>query len=178
MPSRNGALALAAIDFLICLVVVLRVLIAPPPVPASAIDSEGVYVVRVSWPDGRNDDVDTYVETPSGKIVYFNNLHADGVHLAFDDQGVLNDEGRKQNQERATLRSVYAGWYTVNVHMFAGGSSPVRVVLYKLKGADGVVVRRSLVLRRNGDEQTAFRFRVDGSGDVAETNTLPKSLVG
>jgi len=186
--NSDSPLAWVAIDFLCCLLLVVYTMIAPPPAPAS-IETLGQYAVEVSWPSNRDDDVDTYVEDPAGKVVSFSNSDVGLMHLEHDDLGSSSDTeqvaGRttvvRDNRERVVLRGVLPGEVTVNVHMYRKASRagcPVSVKLFRLRGSDRVLLERSLVLDHQGEEATAFRFILDRQGKLVGHNELSKSFVG
>jgi len=186
--SADSPLAWVAIDFLCCLLLVVYTMIAPPPKPAS-IDTLGQYAVEVTWPAGRNDDVDTYVEDPAGNIVSFSDHDVGLMHLEHDDLGKSSDRVQyagnaavvNDNRERVVLRGVIPGEVTVNVHayrMTGPGACPVMVKLYRLRGDDRTLLERRLTLERRGEEVTAFRFALDRQGKLISHNELSKKLLG
>jgi hypothetical protein len=173
------------VDFLAALVVVLFGIVQLAVFDQKAkpsVDAEGMYMVRVDWAPGPN-DVDTYVESPSGGVTFFAAPNVGLVHLERDDLGVQGDSADqvavKVNEERMTLRGAVPGEYVVNLHGYhLVGRVAVRVRLYRLRGSDRVVHEQRVVLAEQGDEQTAFRFTLDGQGAVAGYSRLPKTLVG
>ncbi len=186
--SADSPLAWVAIDFLCCLLLVVYTMIAPPPKPAS-IDTLGQYAVEVTWPAGRNDDMDTYVEDPAGNIVSFSDHDVGLMHLEHDDLGKSSDRVQyagtaavvNDNRERVVLRGVIPGEVTVNVHayrMTGPGACPVMVKLYRLRGDDRTLLERRLTLERRGEEVTAFRFALDRRGKLVSHNELSKKLLG
>lgn len=93
MNAESAPLGWVAIDFLSALLLVVYVLIAPPPSPTS-IDTLGEYAIKVTWPPGADDDVDTYVQDPAGNVVSFSNPDAGLMHLEHDDLGRRSDRLR------------------------------------------------------------------------------------
>ena len=92
------------------------------PIPKTGvINPKAEYIVTVSWADNNPDDVDTYVQNPTGGLVWFRNKESEFVHLDRDDRGLLNDtimvSGEEiqnpLNQEVVTLRAVVPGEYIV-----------------------------------------------------------------
>ena len=173
------------VDFLAALVVVLfgivELAVFDKKTPPS-VESEGFYMVRVDWPPGMN-DVDTYVQSPSGGITFFGAPNVGLVHLERDDLGLQGDSARsisvKTNEERTTLRGAVPGEYVVNLHGYhLVGRVRVLVRLYKLRGSDRVVHRQRVVLAQQGDEHTAFRYTLREGGGVTGYSRLPKELVG
>jgi hypothetical protein len=186
--SESSPLAWAAIDFLCCLLLVVYTLIAPPHHPTS-VETLGAYAIEVTWPASRDDDIDTWVEDPAGNVVSFTNRDAGLMHLDHDDLGQSSDRLRygttiavvRHNEERVVVRGVLPGEMTVNVHayrMAALGPCPVTVRLWRLRGEDVLLLRRSLTLAYTGEQETAFRFTLDRSGTLRGHNTLSKDLVG
>jgi hypothetical protein len=184
--NADSPIAWVAIDFLCCLLLVVYTLIGPPPRPSS-VDTLGQYAVEVTWPPGRDDDVDTYVEDPAGNIAWFNDSDVGLMHLEHDDLGTSSDllaHGSstatvRDNRERVVMRGVLPGEVTVNVHAYRseGRPCPVTVKLYRLRGADSVLLTRLLTLDHEGQEVTAFRFTVDGGGRLMDHNQLSKRFV-
>jgi hypothetical protein len=184
--NADSPLAWVAIDFLCCLLLVVYTLIGLPPKPSS-IDTLGQYAVEVTWPSARDDDVDTYVEDPAGNIAWFNDSDVGLMHLEHDDLGTSSDvlaHGSnaatvRDNRERVVMRGVLPGEVTVNVHAYRseGRPYPVTVKLYRLRGADTVLLTRLLTLDHEGQEVTAFRFTIDGRGRLIDHNQLSKQLV-
>ena len=172
------SLAWASIDTLCCLLLVILVLIAPPAEPPS-VEQEGVYLLIVTWPNGQLEDVDTYVQVPDGEILYFANRNAGLAHLNRDDLGQTNDGNVTTNEERVVFRGTQPGEYIVNTHLYAGfRSTRVKLQLVKLRGADKVELVETVTLKRQGQEETAFRFTLNAAGDITGTSRLPRLLVG
>lgn len=178
MSSPSSGTAYAAIDFLVCLILVALVLIAPPAEPPS-VEQEGKYLLIVQWPDSSDADIDTYVQVPDGEILYFSNRNAGLAHLNRDDLGALNDKGVLVNEERVVFRGTQTGEYIVNLHYWSGiPATRVTVEFYKLKGPDALVRREVVTLERQGVEKHLFRVRLNSAGDVTRVSVLPKRLVG
>lgn len=112
------------------------------------------------------------------------------MHLERDDRGKFNDvlemdfQGIpvliEKNEERAIIRGIIPGEYIVNVHMFRKvdqSENKVKISLIKLSGQDTIVVEKEVVLKENGDEETAFRFTLGIDGKVGNINQLPRKFV-
>lgn len=179
----DAPVAWAAIDFLCCLLLVVFTLIAPPVQAHSSIQTLGRWAVIVTWPDGVDDDVDTYVRAPTGEIVFFNRVSGALMHLEVDDMGIVGDSAGGvnlvPNHERVILRGVIPGEYVVNLHAyrFADSNVPVTVELYRLEGVDRAVLTRQVILEEEGSEHTAFRFTLRPNGSLAGTSDLPAQFV-
>jgi hypothetical protein len=184
--SHDSPLAWVAIDFLSCLLLVVYVLVAPSPRPPT-IDTFGQYAVEIRWPPNRRDDVDLYVEDPAGNLVSYSNPDVGLMHLEHDDVGLASDRQVtprgvavvRANLERVVLRGVVPGEVTVNVSVYNKASAaplPVTVTLYRLRGTDRKLLERRLTMTYAWEEATAFRFSLDGRGELAGHNTLSKSL--
>ena len=166
----------------------LAILFINPAEESGKIDIDAQYVVTVSWPDGSEDDVDTWILDPNGNTVWFRNRSSNLVHLDRDDRGMLNDTievsgtqvQNPLNQEVAAIRGVLPGEYVVNVHYYKtvnGASVPVSVKVAKVNPVYTVSYYGTTTLEYEGDEKTAVRFTVTGNGSVANVNQLPKRLV-
>lgn len=145
------------------------------------IPTYGKYAVEIQWPLDKN-DVDLYVQDPNGLIAYFANMDAGEMHLEHDDLGDTTTDyaGLAFNYERVVLRGFVQGEYVVNTHLYwdsTPGTTKVTVMLWNLQGQDRLVKQTTVILHQQGDEKTAFRFTLNGQGNVTGTNDLQKKLV-
>ena len=166
----------------------VAILFLDPAEQQGKIDIEAEYVISVTWPDGSSDDIDTWIEDPSGNLTWFRNRSGGMVHLDRDDRGMLNDtlevDGRQVsnplNQEVAAVRGLLPGQYVVNVHYYDSASlQPVEVAVTvaRVNPVYTVAWYGTLTLAEKGDEATAVRFTIAADGAVRDVNRLPKSLV-
>lgn len=159
-----------------------------PKAKTGIIDVKAEFIVTVTWPDMNPNDIDTWVQDPGGKLVWFRAREAGLMHLDRDDRGLTNDtlivNGQKVvnplNQEVVTLRGFASGEYTVNLFYYDskdGKPVEVNVSVVKVNPQAQVVYYGTHTLARKGDEATAVRFTVAPDGGVTDVNTLPKTLV-
>lgn len=184
MSKWRTAALVVVVDFLLGILLMQQAILALSTIQTQKphVPTYGQYAVEIQWPLNQ-DDVDLYVQDPKGEIVYFAAADAGLMHLEHDDLG-SNTTGYDKlpfNYERVILRGTIPGEYTVNVHMYyeehPGTSSKVKVTLWSLQGQDKIVKQTTVTLRNKGDEHTAFRFEMNGAGQVTGTNDLQKKLV-
>jgi hypothetical protein len=168
---------------------VLAFLMVNPIAKSGAVDAKAEFLVTLSWPDGRSEDVDLYVEDPAGNLVWFRQREAGLMHLDRDDLGRSNDVirigGREVvhplNQEVVSIRGIQPGEYVVNLHLYRAAPDPrpvpATIKVEKLNPRVEVVFFGEIVLERPSDERTAVRFSVRADGGVTGVNQLPKQLV-
>jgi hypothetical protein len=168
---------------------VLAFLMINPVARTGAVDAKAEFLVTLSWPDGRSEDVDLYVEDPAGNLVWFRTREAGLMHLDRDDLGRSNDVirvgGREivnpLNQEIVSVRGIQPGEYVANLHLYRAAAEalpvPATVKVEKLNPRVEVVFYGELVLGWPGEERTAVRFSVRADGKVADVNQLAKALV-
>ena len=160
----------------------------PRALKAGDIPAKAEFIVTLSWPDFNPNDVDAWVEDPSGRVVWFRERESGLMHLDRDDRGMANDtivvNGHQVvnplNQEVVTLRGIAPGEYTVNAHLYEskdGKPVEVTVSVVKVNPRAEVVFYGQGTLVRKGDETTMVRFTIRPDGSVGDINTLPKSLV-
>lgn len=173
---------LAFVAFFMC----AFLLVNPKVKQEKNVEAKAEMIITVTWPRECEDDVDTYVEEPTGKLVYFQRKEDGLMHLDRDDLGHANDKiitpsgtyEYNENREMVTLRGLIPGEYTVNVHMYSKrGKKPVEVtiILEKINPSLKLCASKTVTLTKNGDERTAFRFTIK-DGDVTEIIHLPKKL--
>lgn len=166
----------------------LAILFINPAEKTGKIDIDAQYVITVSWPDGLNEDIDTWIADPEDTIVWFRNRSSNLVHLDRDDRGMLNDTldingtevENPLNQEIAAIRGVVAGEYVVNVHYYDSDSEqavPVSVKVAKVNPVYTVAYYGITTLENKGDEKTAVRFTVAADGSIDNVNQLPRRLI-
>jgi hypothetical protein len=172
----------------ITFLLIVTMLFINPENKQGKINPKAEYIITVSWPDWNPNDIDTWVESPRGDLVWFRNPEAGLMHLDRDDRGMLNDfifvNGEKVanplNQEIVTIRGVIPGEYVVNVHYYATEDHkpvPVQVKVEKVNPVLEVVYYGEVILAQQGDEKTAVRFKIAADGSVLATNSLAKHLV-
>jgi hypothetical protein len=169
------------------LTTVLLMTVANPPTKSAAaagIAAPGNVIVEAQWRDGIDADVDLWVAAPGDKPVGYSNKSGTVFSLLRDDLGLARDP-TSANYEVAYGRGMPAGEYVVNVHMYQGRALtwPLEVkVVASLKpdARDGAqeLVKTVVPLRRENEEVTAFRFRLDGRGNLVpgSINSLHKDL--
>lgn len=175
---RKG-IAFAALDLMGSLLLVIYALINPPVTEArSAIETHGRWAVVMTW-EASDNDVDLWMQQPDGRRVFWRNPRSPESHLEQDDVGIRADCRTCVNVERMVIRSVQPGEAILTAHCYACYDVPiaVTVTLWRLQGADTKVYTVRLVMRRNREEQTAFRMRLSESGALQDLNRLPASLV-
>lgn len=145
------------------------------------------FIITLTWPDNRPDDIDLWVEDPLGNVVSYLQRDVSWLHLDRDDRGNLNDfieiNGEKVihpiNQEVVTLRGLISGEYVVNAYYFAANTGrPVTATVQvdKVNPELKTVFIDRVTLERQDDERTLVRFTVTEKGDVMAVNKMPKRL--
>jgi hypothetical protein len=144
----------------------------------------GNVVIEIQWPDGLDADVDLWVQAPNDNPVGYSNKGGDFFNLLRDDLGKISDV-TDLNYEIAYSRGIPGGEYTVNVHMYRGGSAtypvPVKVIA-SVKSSPEESTRQLLtttvMLNKEKEEITAFRFKLDQSANLVRgsVHSLQKPL--
>jgi hypothetical protein len=175
------------IAFVFCFVVALLAF-NPKARKSGDIPAKAEFMVTVSWPDGNPNDIDTWVQEPSGKVLWFSQRDAGLLHLDRDDRGAKNAtvlvNGREFSspirQEIVTLRGVLPGEYVVNAHYYDSKDQmpvDVTVTVVKVNPQAEIVFNGTQQIPAKGDERTLVRFTLDDSGQVTDLNTRPLTIV-
>lgn len=148
------------------------------------------FLVTVEWDPNRDADVDTWLQTPNGEILFFRKKSNEYAHIDHDDTGNATDVIRMPdgtlkvnpfNQEIATFRQACAGEWVVNVHLYRRDADErpilVHVRVLKLNPTVTEVADRTLTLANSWEEQTAVRVQMDVRGNILSQNTIYKPLV-
>ena len=166
----------------------IAVLFMNPISKKAIINPKAEYIISLNWPDKDPNDLDIWVEDPSGNIIWFRNKEAGLVHLDRDDRGNVNDtidfDGKTidnpLNQEIVTIRGVVPGEYIVKVHYYETMDQspvPANITISKVNPILNVAFYGETILQNKGDESTVARFTVDREGDIIDINKLQKSIV-
>ncbi len=167
----------------VTLVLLLLPHLNPRAKTQDAIRSPGNVIIEARWPDEMDADVDLWVQAPGDVPVGYSNKGGAVFNLLRDDLGHTADM-TGLNYEFSYSRGVPAGEYAVNVHLYRNhetGTIPVSIVV-SVKGSVNESAKQLLAtkvtLEREGQELTAFRFRLDDKGRLVSgsVHDLPKSL--
>jgi hypothetical protein len=190
---RSGrALSNFSLTFAKALLVIMAaifILISPKKADDEGVKPKVEYMISMEWPGDLNYDVDLWVKTPSGKVVYYANREAGFVSLERDVLGWTNQAmlvGDKTvtrtNQEVITLRGIEPGEYVVNVHYYSapgftslGGETPpfpVSVRLERLNPRYELVTEEIKPMHTVRKEVHMFRFTLDEKGNYSGVNDL------
>ncbi len=183
------------IAFVFCFIIALLAM-NPKALKSGDVPAKAEYIITLSWPDLDPNDLDAWVQGPSGEVVWYRAREAGLMHLDRDDRGTSNDtivvNGRKiinpLNQEVVTIRGIEPGEYVVNAHYFeskevdaadpkAGHPVEASVSVVKVNPRAEVVFYGQQTLAQRGTETTMVRFTILPDGSVGNMNTVPKALV-
>lgn len=159
-----------------------------PDAKSGQIDTKAEMIITTTWPDDNDDDIDTYVQDPTGNVVWYHSMQKGFVSLDRDDRGNYLDEvtvnGETHhialNQETVTVRGILPGDYVVNVYHYTNPTKaavPVTVKVEKVNPKLSVIYYDTLLLTHKGDEKTVVRFTMDKDGNISGINTVPVSLI-
>jgi hypothetical protein len=186
---RRGGSFTPVFDYMLALLgifLIIAITEKPKTTPAR-IDTLGLYAVEASWPLGSDDDVDLWVQDPHGDKAWYGGLTSAAMTLNGDDlgcdtgTGFGQDKKKCHNGERTIIKSAERGEYVVNVHMYVKNNArptPVTCTLWELRGDDRMLKEKHVILVRQGQEVTCFRFTINAAGNVSGYSDLPKSLIG
>lgn len=151
---------------------------------AAGLEPPGNVIVEARWADALDTDVDLWVQGPQDVPVGYSNKGGQVFNLLRDDLGQRAD-ATKLNYEVSYSRGIPPGEYVVNLHLYRNVSRTVPItitVVASVKRTAQESAKQLLAtkvdLRREGQEQTVFRFRLDDKGDLVagSVNSLNKPL--
>ena len=175
------------IAFVFCFIIALLAM-NPKAQKNGDVPAKAEFMVTVAWPDNNPNDIDTWVQEPSGKVLWFRQRDAGLLHLDRDDRGAKNAtvlvNGREFSspirQEIVTLRGVLPGEYVVNAHYYDSKDQmpvDVSVTVVKVNPQAEIVFNGTQQIPAKGDERTLVRFTLDDGGQVTDLNTRPLTIV-
>ena len=189
--DSGGTVFRDVIMLALCGFVAMVLLMLPHLNPPSKADKDtasppGNVIVEIRWPDEVDTDVDLWVLAPGDVPVGYSNKGGLIFNLLRDDLG-LNSDATEINYEVSYSRGIPSGEYTVNVHLYRNlqGLYPVPVTVVasvKRNEQDSArqIVSTKIVLTREGEELTAFRFTLDPNGELVpgSIHSLMRKLRG
>jgi hypothetical protein len=135
-------------------------------------DPPGNVIAEMRWDDKLRTDVDLWVQAPGDIPVGYSNKSGLIFNLLRDDLGSHADP-TEVNFETSFSRGIPPGEYTVNVHLFRNleNTYPINVrVVVRVKTDNEAGARpiaaTTVRLDREGQELTAFRFRLTEKGEL------------
>ena len=168
---------------------IISFLLINPSIKKADIKTKAEFVITVTWSDNSQDDVDTWLQDPTGNVLHFRQKDVGLAHLDRDDLGKINDfitldDGRKveysHNQELTTIRGFVTGEWVLNVHMYNkrdANPTLVEVRIDKLNPKVETVFYKKIVMKSRWEEITVTRFVMTNQGDIINWDDLPKTLV-
>ena len=168
---------------------IIAFLMINPNIKKADIKTKAEFVITVTWSDDSKDDVDTWLQDPTGNILHFRQRDVGLAHLDRDDRGKINDtilldDGRRieynHNQELTTIRGFLTGEWVLNVHMYNKRDptpTPVEVRIDKLNPKVETIFYKKIMMRHRWEEITATRFVMTNQGDIISWDDLPKTLI-
>jgi len=175
---------LALVGFVAMVVMLLPHLNPPGARTADDTTPAGNVMVEVRWPDEIDADVDLWVQAPGDVAVGYSNKGGAVFNLLRDDLGQRADV-TGLNYETSYSRGILPGEYTVNLHLYRNPSDsypiPVTVVTSVKRSANQAarqVLASKVLLVREGEETTVYRFRLSEAGDLiaGSVHSLQKPL--
>ena len=172
------------------LLFIIAFLLISPVKKKKEIEQKAEYVISVTWPGHLSDDFDSWLEDPTGKIMFFRRRETGLMHLDRDDLGTINDTqfvpgiglvNYPHNREITTIRGIMPGEYVFNIHLYRkrsdGDPVPVTVILEKLNPHVKLLYSKTVELSHFWQEKTIIRFVLDVDGEVRESYFIYKPLV-
>jgi hypothetical protein len=175
---------LALVGFVAMVIMLLPHLNPPGARTADDATPPGNVIVEVRWPDEIDADVDLWVQAPGDVAVGYSNKGGAAFNLLRDDLGKRADV-TGLNYETSYSRGILPGEYTVNLHLYRNPSNTYPVpatVVTSVKQSANQAARQLLaskvLLVREGEETTVYRFRLTEAGDLiaGSVHSLQKPL--
>ncbi len=163
----------ALLGFVACVIIMTPHINPKAKESTKSVEPPGNIIIEARWADGLPIDVDTWVLGPDGNAVGYSAKSSPLFNLLRDDLGQAGDIG-PLNYEVLYSRGIVPGEVVVNLHLYRdnrakGATAPVEVfVVASVKTSPHQsaqpIVKATVTLRREGEEATCFRFRLDADG--------------
>ena len=185
--SFNDVLFNALLGFVVLFV--LALLLINPITKKSDIPAKAEILITLEWDDMASDDIDIWVQGPTGVPISFQNKNNGVMHLDRDDLGKSSDymwiDGERivirLNREVVSMRGIAPGDYYINIHVYSKNSqtAPTKYTLTLLDVnpyrevyvMQGELTKRGEIVRLPG-------FTLDEEGVVTDVWSSDKIVVG
>ena len=185
--SFNDVLFNALLGFVVLFV--LALLLINPITKKSDIPAKAEILITLEWDDMASDDIDIWVQGPTGVPISFQNKTNGVMHLDRDDLGKSSDymwiDGERivirLNREVVSMRGIAPGDYYINLHVYSKNSqsNPTKYTLTLLDVnpyrevyvMQGELTKRGEIVRLPG-------FTLDEEGVVTDVWSSDKIVVG
>ena len=185
--SFNDVLFNALLGFVVLFV--LALLLINPITKKSDIPAKAEILIILEWADEASDDIDMWVQGPSGAPISFQNKTNGVMHLDRDDLGRTSDfmvvDGERiqitLNREVVSMRGIAPGDYYINIHVYnkKGNSAPTKytITLLDVNPYKEVYVMQGELTAR-GEIVRLPGFTLDKEGVVTDVWSSDKIVVG
>lgn len=165
------------VDFLVAVVQMQQAIIERASFTKASVTTYGQYAVTMTSKTA--DDLDLYVRDPTGDVAWYGSLQAGALSLEHDQIPGVTDPASSGVHELTVIRESKAGEYVANVDVYDGNRpANATVQLWDLRGVHKrMILSRTIRVRFPGQQTTAFRWRIDASGNLAGHDTLPTNLL-
>ena len=120
-------------DLMMCIVgvtalIMSALLIRPVSESVKDFHPKAEYLVTLTWDDNKDVDLDLWLTSPSGDVVYYGNKELPNIALDRDSLGKPSNSSKNPdgtvavsgNQEIIAIRAIMPGFYVVSVNYYAG----------------------------------------------------------
>ena len=185
--SFNDVLFNVLLGFVVLFV--LALLLINPITKKSDIPAKAEILIILEWADEASDDIDMWVQGPSGAPISFQNKTNGVMHLDRDDLGRTSDfmvvDGERiqitLNREVVSMRGIAPGDYYINIHVYnkKGNSEPTKytITLLDVNPYKEVYVMQGELTAR-GEIVRLPGFTLDKEGVVTDVWSSDKIIVG
>ena len=185
--SFNDVLFNVLLGFVVLFV--LALLLINPITKKSDIPAKAEILIILEWDDMASDDIDMWVQGPSGAPISFQNKTNGVMHLDRDDLGRTSDfmvvDGERiqitLNREVVSMRGIAPGDYYINFHVYnkKGNSEPTKytITLLDVNPYKEVYVMQGELTAR-GEIVRLPGFTLDKEGVVTDVWSSDKIVVG
>lgn len=170
-----------------CALFVLTALLINPKTDAH-VQPKAEYMITMSWPDKDPNDIDLWIQDPTGNLTWYAHKDSGLVTLERDNRGIVNnsieyDGGMIDSPERyevVTVRGIIPGTWVVNVQFYEQFGDPhdvpVVVKMVKLNPYQEIFTKK-VILHERYDEKTIYSFKMNQDGSITDMDENFISLI-
>lgn len=176
----NFALTFAKALLVFC--VIMFVVVSAQKQSEEGIRPNMDFMIRLTWALSLESDVDIWIRTPDGKILYFGNQEAAPLSLERDDLGYfVPSESDSENvtiteaEEVVAIRGIVPGEYVINAHLYRyrlgerlTSPLPVTLQIDRINPFYQTIFRATKTFRSEREEIHIVRFRINADGTVSD----------
>ena len=174
MKARKPRTSRALLDVILSVMALILLMVAPPTEGDTIPKVD--YVLEVSWEEGLDTDIDTWLMLPDGVKMSYGNKDVGYASIDRDDLGRVNDPA-PPNIEVTKLRALKDGIYYVSIYNYRGVAKGEVWIVFRQVNTKRIIWSSKVVMPEKKIEVPIFVFLIV-DGKIENVRASERRIVG